>query len=148
MNKINKNEIIIGFLLLIPMYMIIFILLYYLNLQTSNNAALFPIILYLPIISGIMLSYKLYGDKINKPIGITTIIFCLIAYYFYYNTYFVEHEGWDGIGYYLFWALNTVICRIFSCIFYYRIVGLKKAILSLLIYIIILASSIIFGFWA
>ena len=144
----DKNELIIGILLFAPMYMLFFELLYLLNLRTSNNTALFPILLYFPIISGVILSYVKYGSRMSKLAGFITILFCFIGYYYYFNTYFVEHEGWDGIGYYLAWAINTVICRIFSFIFYIRVSGLKKASLALLIYIMILICSIVFGFWA
>lgn len=140
--KDNKLENLIGILLIMPIYMLIFVIL---NLRVF---ILFPLLMYLPIIIGMVLSYKNYNKKISKPIGVCIFVFLVIALYFFYQTYFVEHSGWDGLGYFFFWLINTAILKIFSCIFYGKIVGWKKAIIFFVIYVLSVVSSFALGFWA
>lgn len=142
--KDNRLENLIGILLIMPIYMLVFVVL---NLS-GDNRILFPILMYLPIIVGMVLSYKVYKNKISKSIGVCILIFLGIAIYFFYNTYFVEHFGWDGLGYYFLWFINTAILKIFSCIFYGKIVGWKKAIIFFITYILLVVSSFVLGFWA
>lgn len=142
--KDNKLENLIGILLIMPVYMLIFVIL---NLR-GDNRILFPLLMYLPIIIGMVLSYKNYNNKVSKTIGVCILIFLLIALYFFYQTYFVEHAGWDGLGYYFFWFINTAILKIFSCIFYGEIVGWKKALKFFFIYVLSVVCSFALGFWA
>ena len=86
--KDNKLENLIGILLIMPIYMLIFVIL---NLRVF---ILFPLLMYLPIIIGMVLSYKNYNKKISKSIGVCILVFLVIAFYFFYQTYFVEHSGW------------------------------------------------------
>lgn len=140
--KDNNLENLIGVLLIMPIYMLIFVIL---NLRVF---ILFPLLMYLPIIIGMVLSYKNYNKKISKPIGVCIFVFLVIALYFFYQTYFVEHSGWNGLGYFFFWLINTAILKIFSCIFYGKIVGSKKAIIFFIIYVLSVVSSFALGFWA
>ena len=144
----NKNSNLRGILLIMPIYMIYFILANKLGLNGDNNEILIPILMYLPIIIGICLSYKDYKNRFSMPLMIFVLIFVILSIHFYYDTYFVEHSGWDGLGSYLFWLLNTIICKIFSCIFYIRLVGIKKGLLFLGFYVICIALSLAIGFWA
>lgn len=138
--KGNNLENLIGILLIMPIYMLILVVL---NLR-GDNRILFPTLMYLPIIIGIVLSYKIYKNKTSILIGVCILIFLGIAIYFFYNTYFVENTGWDGLGYFFLWLINTAILKIFACIFYGKIVGWKKGN-NFLWYLCI--SSALLGFW-
>lgn len=142
--KDNRLENLIGILLIMPIYMLILVIL---NLQ-GDNRILFPLLMYLPIIIGIVLSYKNYNNKVSKTIGGCSLVFLVIALYFFYQTYFVEYSGWDGLGYYFLWLINTSILKVFLCIFYGKIVGLKKALKFFIIYVLSVVSSFALGFWA
>lgn len=142
--KDNRLKNLIGILLIMPIYMLILVIL---NLQ-GDNRILFPLLMYLPIIIGIVLSYKNYNNKVSKTIGGCSLVFLVIALYFFYQTYFVEYSGWDGLGYYLLWLINTSILKVFLCIFYGKIVGLKKALKFFIIYVLSVVSSFALGFWA
>lgn len=141
--KDNRLKNLIGILLIMPIYMLILVIL---NLQ-GDNRILFPLLMYLPIIIGIVLSYKNYNNKVSKTIGGCSLVFLVIALYFFYQTYFVEYSGWDGLGYYFLWLINTSILKIFLCIFYGKIVGLKKALKFFIIYVLSVVSSFALGFW-
>ena len=142
--KDNRLKNLIGILLIMPIYMLILVIL---NLQ-GDNRILFPLLMYLPIIIGIVLSYKNYNNKLSKTIGGCSLVFLAIALYFFYQTYFVEYSGWDGLGYYFLWLINTSILKVFLCIFYGKIVGLKKALKFFIIYVLSVVSSFALGFWA
>lgn len=145
-DKMIENSI--GILLIMPIYMLFFVLLNFLNLNNGNNLILFPTLMYLPIIVGMALSYKIYKNEKSKLISLWILIFFGLAIYFYYKTYFIEHEGWDALGYCFLWFINTGIAKILSCIFYGKIVGWKKAMVFFIIYILLLVSSFALGFWA
>lgn len=142
--KDNRLENLIGILLIMPIYMLILVIL---NLQ-GDNRILFPLLMYLPIIIGIVLSYKNYNNKVSKTIGGCSLVFLVIALYFFYQTYFVEYSGWDGLGYYFLWLINTSILKVFLRIFYGKIVGLKKALKFFIIYVLSVVSSFALEFWA
>ena len=142
--KDNIIENLIGVLLIIPIYMFIFV---GLNLR-GDNKILFPVLMYLPIIIGIVLAYKNYNNKISKSISGWILVFLFVAVYFYYQTYFVELPGWDNLGNYFLWFISSAILKIFSCIFYGKIVGWKKAVNFLVVYVLLVVSSFTFGFWA
>ena len=142
--KDNRLENLIGILLIMPIYMLILVIL---NLQ-GDNRILFPLLMCLPIIIGIVLSYKNYNNKVSKTIGGCSLVFLVIALYFFYQTYFVEYSGWDGLGYYFLWLINTSILKVFLRIFYGKIVGLKKALKFFIIYVLSVVSSFALEFWA
>lgn len=142
--KDNKLENLIGILLIMPIYMLIFVIL---NLR-GDNRILFPLLMYLPIIIGMVLSYKNYNNKASKLIGFCILVFLVIALYFFYQTYFVEHLNWGNVAAFFLWLMNTAILKIFSCIFYGKIVGWKKALKFFVIYVLSVVASFAFGFWA
>lgn len=149
-NKIIEN--LIGILLIMPIYMLFFVLLHWLNFNGEilflNGKILFLILMYLPVIIGMFLSYRLYQNKVSKLISICILTFLILAVYFFYNTYFVEHSGFNGIGYAFLWLINTGITKVLTCVFYGKIVGWKKAIIFFTIYILLVISSFVLGFWA
>lgn len=149
-DKIQNNKYInlIGILLIMPIYMIFFVVLNVLNLNIQNNDILLPILMYLPIIVGIILSYKIHKNKTSKLISFSILLFIILAIYFYYNTYFIEYSGWDSIGWFLLWLGTTSISKILSCIFYGKIYGWKRGVLFLIIYIVTVGLSFTLGFWA
>lgn len=104
--------------------------------------------MYLPIIIGMVVAYKNYNNKTSKAIGVCILVFLIISLYFFYQAYFVEHSGWDGLGFFFLWLINTAIIKICSCIFYGKIVGWKKAIIFFGIYIVSIISSFLLEFWA
>ena len=144
----KKIETLIGVLLIMPIYMIVFVLLNLLNLNNGDNSIIFPILMYFPIIIGIALSYKFYENKADKKVGYSILVLCLIAVYFYCDTYFVEHEAWGSLGQYFLWLICTALSKIMSCVFYGKIVGYKKALIFLAIYVLTVFFSFILGFWA
>ena len=139
----KNNDVLIGFLLIFPIYLIALFILGLLKINFLEDSILLPILVYLPIIVGIALSYNINDKKMNKFISILIIVFIIIGCYFYYDTYFVDHDGWRGLNSFLYWIIYTVICRLLSCIFYWRIFGLKKAIILLLLYLLIVVPSFI-----
>lgn len=155
-NITTKNDKVvessIGILLIMPIYMLCVTLLNWLlnllNVEINGGMILFLIFMCLPVMIGMFLSYKLYQNKISKLISIFIFIFLGLAIYFFYNTYFVEHSGFDGIGYAFLWLINTGIVKVLACIFYGKIVGWKKAMIFFIIYILLIISSFTLGFWA
>ena len=144
----KKMEILIGVLLIVPTYIFLLIILNLLNITDGDNTILFPILMYLPIIIGVIISQLKKTKNNNRIISYAILGFWLLAILFYYNTYFVEHEGWEGLGPYVFWLINTAICRILSCIYYAKLFGWKKAFIILISYILIVVASFLLGFWA
>lgn len=136
-------EILIGILLIMPMYILFVALLNWLNLNNGNQlillSILIPTVMCLPIVVGIALSYKLYQNKISKSISLCILIFLVLAIYFFYNTYFVECYGLEGV---LLWLINASICRTLSCVFYGMIVGWKKAMIFFIIYIFFIVQIV------
>ena len=122
-SKIKKAENLIGILLMLPIYMIVLVLLVELHLSEDPKKAS-------SILSGIILFTSGF------------------SVYFYYLTYGVDYSGWDGLGYYLLWLGTTVVTRIFSCIYYGKLVGVKKTLKLFGIYVIAIILSVALGFWA
>lgn len=150
-NKIIENPNLvnlIGILLTMPIYSLFSILLEFLNLNNGNNLLMVPTLIYLPIIIGMSLSYKLYKNKISKLISISILLFLILGMYFYCDAFLVENTGWDGLYQFILWLITTGICKLLSCIFYGKIVGWKKGLTFSIISILIVASSIALGFWA
>ena len=139
--KIKNNngiENLIGFLLLMPIYMFITVLSSLLNWNNIINSIVIPVSMGLPIIIGMILSYKFYKSKINEFGSQCTCICILLvlATYYFYNSFFVEHTGWGGLGEIMLWLVTFVISRIWLFVFYGKIVGFKKTIIFFIIYII------------
>lgn len=147
LKKENKSiETIIGFLLLVPIYIVVFFLLKVININV-NTDILLPIILYIPIIVGIILSYIFEGKKSCIILSLLIFVFCFVSFSFYYDTYFVQHSNFDAIGSYIFWIATTLICRILSVIFYGKIVKWKKASIFVCISIAVYIFALCIGFW-
>lgn len=125
-NSFLTKENLIGILLVTPIYIVIFDIL---NLNGVFDSILFPILMYLPMIIGIFLSYKMYNDKINKSIGICVLFFMFLTIFCFYDTFFIEHKGWDGLTPGLLMYINAIICRIVAIAFFGKIVGWKKALI-------------------
>jgi len=121
----------IGALLLLPLYFPIMILLG----PVINGYWLYITLVYSPIIIGMILSYKNYYNRASKTLTIIALFFLLIGSLFYRNAYFVESDGWDGLGNYLLWLINVGIARLLLCIFYGKIFGLRKMFIFVVIYI-------------
>ena len=145
MTKSNK-ELISGILLFLPIYIIIFSLLTIFKMGGSYFYYLFPVLLYLPIIIGLIMLYK-YKKKINKIFMILIIVFCLSALYFYYLTYFGSQPSWKNISEYYLWGINTGLARIVSFILYGKSIDWKKSGILFGTYMVVMIVSAILGFW-
>ena len=141
--KNNKYENIIGILLVIPIYMLVYIILCFLKIFFKqidfDIFVILPWLMYLPIIIGVLISFKKYKEKASKVLIIPLVFFMALALYYFCNTYYIDHPGFENIGYFVYWFISTAVCRIFSYIFFRPIVGKKKAITFFLIYILIIA---------
>ena len=104
------------------------------------------ILMYLPIGIGLILVYKFYNDKINKLVFNINLIFLGITFYYYYSFNLVEHDGWDGLGFGILWYLNSFVCRVLSVILYKNIVGWKKALSFVAIFILLFIVMYAIGF--
>lgn len=144
--KDNNLENLIGILLIMPIYILIFVILNSLRVPISIPL-LVPLLMYLPIIIGMVLSYKNYSKKISKPIGICIFVFLVIVFYALCQIYF-EESAVRGIEYLFFLLINTAILKIFLYIFYGEIVGWKKTIIFFIIYVLSVVSSLALGFLA
>ncbi len=150
-NKINRTEdkkTIIGILLTMPLYMLILMALRGLGLNEDGNEILFITLMYAPIFAGLILSLLDNNIKSNNELSIIIFILILVGLYFFYNAFFVDGEGYEGLGSYLLWILTNIICRITGCIYYGTIVGAKKGIIFFVISFILVVSSVLLGFWA
>ena len=145
--KDNKKtrELIIGILLLMPLYLLLFYILKIINL---NYVILVPILMYIPIIIGIILSYKCKLNTLSKILRWLIVLFCLISIYNCLDTYYGNHPGFDGFTPFFWWNLNTAICRGLSLILYWNIAGWKKSIIIGIIYLLLLLVSYQFGLWS
>lgn len=146
-SKIKKAENLIGILLMLPIYMIVLVLLVELHLS-EDNTILAPILMYIPILVGIIMTYVHFPKKASSILSGIILFMSGFSVYFYYLTYGVDYSGWDGLGYYLLWLGTTVVTRIFSCIYYGKLVGVKKTLKFFGLYVIAIVLSVVFGFWA
>ncbi len=148
--KKNKGvENIIGLLLIVPIYLICFFISRFIDLSflSYNMSMLLPgILMYLPVGIGLILVYKFYNDKINKLVFNINLIFLGITFYYYYSFNLVEHDGWDGLGFGILWYLNSFVCRVLSVILYKNIVGWKKALSFVAIFILLFIVMYAIGF--
>lgn len=148
--KRNKSiENIIGLLLIVPFYLVCFQFERFVDLSflSYNMLCIIEgILMYFPIIIGVILVYKFYKHKINSSIFVSILIFLVITIYCYYNSNLVEHSGWDGLGIGLLLPLNSFICRILSVILYKNIVSWKKTLFFVSISILVFISMYLFGF--
>lgn len=144
----DKYVNLIGILLIMPIWMILGILLRVINFNNGDYSILGLFSMYLPIIIGLTLSYRLYKSKMNISISKTILVIIVLAICFYYIGYFVDFDDpWDGVGFVFLWLISTAICKVLSCVFYAKIAGREKAINFFLVYILIIVSSFFLGFW-
>lgn len=143
-------ENLIGILLIMPIYMPVTLFIYYvLNIVfDETNYLIIPILMYVPNIIGMFLTYKFYKNKFNTILCVLIAFTLILSIGFFYNTYFVEHQGFDVIGDFICWLGSLGLCKIFSTIFYGKVVGIKKALLFLGIYVLIVIASFSMGYWA
>jgi len=145
----KDNSNLIGTLLVIPIYiyLLVFSKIFELNTILVEKYAMhiFGIIIYLPIITGIIISFK--TDK-NFNVGKAFIvIFLLLSVFNFYNTYFVDNEGWNGLGFFIYWLVCTGLYRISAVLYYESFVGWKKTLKLLGIYVLSIAFTFLIGVW-
>ena len=150
MKEKSKIELLSGILLIIPIYVLIFVALHILNLNSGLssivNELLLPLFMYLPIFLGVKLAYKTKNGKDNKGTGKAVLVFLFISLFFYFDTYFIS-SGWNALIPYFLWLINSIICRIISYIFYCKIVGWQRSIIFMIIYTLIIIYSTTIDFW-
>ena len=143
----NKTAVLFGILLIFPVYILIFAVMGLLKLNTGDNYILMPLLMYLPMSAGLIVSSCLYKKRIFKVLLIVIAVLFLLTLYFYYMTYLVEHHGWEAMDYFFFWLGATVLLRILCCVFYGRLFGVKRTLIFAALYILTAISSILLGFW-
>ena len=141
--KINGSEVLIGVLLIIPLYAIIHIF----NCLTGEKSGNYELLLVtcriLTIIFGVVLS-TITNQKKSRPLfGLVIILMSLLSFYLYYDAEFVEHQGWDGLGKSLGFIAEAILLRIVSFIYFGKLFGKKKALSFLVYYIIFMALSLV-----
>ncbi len=144
MNK--RIERLIGYLLIIPIYLIVIIILEHSHILT-NTSLLLPILMYIPILIGIVISFIFNKNKFSKILSIIIILFCIISFYNYYDTYFIEHKGLTGLSPFVYWILTSIIIRLLTIILYIKNVGFKKTLPFIITYIISILFGLFCGFW-
>ena len=131
----NRLDLLVGVLLLIPIFSFFIVLLINLYILDDADPILILITTYSPIIVGLVLSLIYYKDKLNKItqlLYVPIIFFLGISCYFNYLTYAVDHEGFDGLGYFFMLIITTAIYKILIYILYAKITNTKKALLFLI----------------
>lgn len=135
--KNNILENLIGVLLIIPIYIPSLMLI---KCLTSE---IIIVLMYLPIICGIIESYKDYSKKANKSIIALMVMLLCTSLYYYYITYFTDQEGWDGLGSFFSLIFNMIILRITILFYYKKIAGFKKTLIFFIIYVLVILSYIL-----
>ena len=126
MNKNYKIKNLIAALMLMPLISLLIIIILinvleylpHVNMGDSMYTVLIPICVYIPVIISLVLSNIFYKKSISKILVISNLILICISIYYYYNTFFKENSGWDGLGYFICWALFTIILSITSFVFF------------------------------
>jgi len=142
--KNEKIKNLIGIFMILPIYIIITVML---SITSAPTIILMPILMYLPILIGIILSLACLDKKPSKILISIVIFLLLTSSCFYCSTYFGEYSGFDGIGIFLMWILSSIVLRIFSIIFCGKTIGIKKTLIYAVIYIIMIVSALLLGFW-
>lgn len=144
------SSLILGILLTMPIYMLIVILTKILtkNLTIPDIAGelLFLFTMYIPPLAGLILSPTPF-KILSKIFMIIMLLGISFGIYNFIQTYMINHEGWDGLGYMLMWLLSTGVMRFFSCLFCCTVVGWKKGLIYSGIGIAFIVLSFLLGFW-
>ena len=140
-------ENLIGILLIMPIYMLVFIVINLLGLNCDGNIVL-PITIYLPVIIGMVLINMIYKDKMSEEVNFFAVIFLGIAIFAWCMNAFIEWDGFDGLWVIVIWILSTIALKICACFNYGRIVGWKKTKIFFSVYMVLLMLSLMLGFWA
>lgn len=139
-NKIREN--IIGHLLLSPIFIVSLLILYLIDMCGIKVLKIDGIVevvmgisIFLPVLIGIILSYIYYGNQIKKHLLTAFIIIIgVYAAINFYETYFVNLSGFEGIGSFYFFIISTIIMYISAACFYNQIVGFKRTFFQVVLY--------------
>ena len=141
--KVNEDnlEYVIGALLLMPIYIIVLLILKLpvmvpvelpsLNIDVGTSILILMSI-YLPAVIGMLLCYKNYGYKINKPLRICFWVLLSISIYLFCLNCYVDNVSKEC---YTYWLIISAILKIFEFILYLKVVDSKKAIIFVFIYV-------------
>ena len=147
-NNDNIRKNLIGILLVAPIYIIFFIILFTFDFKNIESSMIVPFLMYTPIVVGIALSYKHFKNKASSVISFSVLVFLFLASLAYYYGYVTEDSGWGRVGASFLWIINTAICRILACVFYGKIVGWRKVLLFISIEILCIASPFLLNLLA
>lgn len=148
MNQNNNKENLIGILLILPVYILIFIAMHSLKIHTGINMILLPVSIILPIVIGLPIVKKEYKEKVDKTAFNFMIFSLALSIYLFYNTYFMEHQGFDAIGTMFFGIVAFIVYRVSALVLYSNLFGKKKMLKFLAIYIALIVLSFAVSFWA
>ena len=143
--KIKKPENIIGGLLMLPAYVFLefFLNQFYI---VEDTTFITPIFMYLPIIIGIIMIFICYPQKASIVHTIMLLVALFASMFFYYFTYGVEYEGFDGLGYFFIFVPSTAITRLIAFIYYRKIAGKKKQLKFFAMYLLVFVFTFGLGF--
>ena len=140
MNKQDEN--LLGMLLVFPLFLLVILIFRTIDVVINyplfkylDNTILMGLLIHIPILIGVIIENNVYKEKLKRTFkGIDVIIFDILSFIFYYDTYFVEHSGWGGLGSFFYWLITLFITYILSARFYSKAVGSKKATAFALLY--------------
>ena len=135
-----KNKI-IGFLLIVPIYIILFGIFKLFNLFNLNNnieEIIVLIVVYLPILIGLFMLNKKNNKKVNKIIIISLIISLVLSLFFYIDTYFINHIGFNSLFYFFLYLVTIGISRLLLVFYYNKKVNTKKGFIFLILWLTII----------
>ena len=98
----------------------------------------------MPIIIGLILSFKYYKDKVEIPFEILIAIFIGLSTFFIHLTCDFDY-GWEGLSYIFFCYVFGITTKILLCFFYKKIVGWRKTLLFLSSYTILILLFLLLG---
>lgn len=142
-----KEKIISG-LIILPIYLVIFMILSMFNIYLFEGPwyISIPIIVIFPLI-GVILTLINYSKKINYRTLFMMIFFFIMGLIFYYKTYTLD-PNYDAIGFYLLFIIFAILYRISTVVFCYKLFK-NNIVYSIIIYmfiaIFVITCSMIMG---
>lgn len=134
----NILEYSIGVLLLIPLF---FFIVPFQN-DYSYNLVIFPLTIYLPILIGLFLCKKYYYKKSNDYLGFMFFL-TVISFICFLSLYASDVAGYGAM---FIWIVCAFINKMLALKVYYNIVGKKKMIHLIIIFVMLILFLNLMGF--
>jgi hypothetical protein len=147
--KKKNSEILIGALMVLPLY--IFVWIPAVIIDPDNSILVGFVSLLLAVVAlgspvlGILLIRRLYPSLFKKGWLIAIGVPFVLAVYFYFQTYFVEHQGWEGLGYFFYMLFALGLVRIILLLYYGKCFGVKRAFSQLPVYAVLMGLFLLLG---